>query len=101
MVGLMMEHLVRRMDYGRSGNTYRNKANDTINGSLISKTKTGGKHTHKELSGSEDGAHSHSLETFTVRDGVLVIHNALKKGDTVYLLSFNSGKQYYILDRKG
>ena len=74
---------------------------ETGAGSLISKTKTDGKHTHEELSGSEDGVHSHSLATFTVRDGVLMIHNALKKGDTVYLLAFNSGKQYYILDRKG
>ena len=74
---------------------------ETGAGSLISKTKTDGKHTHEELSGSDDGAHSHFLATFTVRDGVLMIHNALKKGDTVYLLAFNSGKQYYILDRKG
>ena len=73
----------------------------TASGSLSSKTKSDGKHTHKELSGEDDGAHVHNLATFSVKDGMLMIHNALKKGDTVYLLAFNNGKQYYILDRKG
>ena len=74
---------------------------ETAGGTLSSKTKKDGKHTHAELSGTEDGAHVHSLSSFSVKDGVLMIHNALKKGDTVYLLAFNNGKQYYILDRKG
>ena len=74
---------------------------ETALGSLVSETKIDGKHTHDELTGEDDGEHSHKLKTFSVRDGVLMIHNALKKGDTVYLLAFNNGKQYYILDRKG
>lgn len=37
----------------------------------------------------------------TEDDGMLHVYNSLKKGDTVYLLHFNSGKKYYILDRKG
>lgn len=68
---------------------------------LYLKRKLTEKHTHDELTGEDDGEHSHKLKTFSVRDGVLMIHNALKKGDTVYLLAFNNGKQYYILDRKG
>ena len=74
---------------------------ETALGTLTSKTKVDGKHTHDELTGGDDGEHFHKLETFSVRDGVLMIHNALKKGDIVYLLAFNNGKQYYILDRKG
>ncbi len=30
---------------------------------------------------------------------VVTVHSELKMGDTVCLLSFNSGKKYYILDR--
>lgn len=33
--------------------------------------------------------------------GMLHVYNSLKKWDTVYLLQFNGGKKYYILDRKG
>lgn len=32
-------------------------------------------------------------------NGVLMIHNALKMGEKVHILSFNHGKQYYVLDR--
>lgn len=31
--------------------------------------------------------------------GTIRVHNALKVGETVHLLSLNHGKQYYILDR--
>lgn len=31
----------------------------------------------------------------------ITIRNALKAGDTVYVLSFKHGKQYYVLDRVG
>lgn len=70
-------------------------------GSLASNTTTSGSHTHAELTGGADGAHAHTLASFTVRNGTLTVHNALKAGDTVYLLAYNNGKQYYILDRKG
>ncbi len=29
------------------------------------------------------------------------IHNALKKGDEVYLLAFDNGSQYFVLDKVG
>lgn len=31
----------------------------------------------------------------------VTVYNALAVGETVYLLAFNNGKQYYVLDRKG
>lgn len=54
-----------------------------------------GEHTH------EGGEHVHSLSTFSMTKGMLSVHNSLKKGDIVYLLQFNNGKKYFILDRKG
>ena len=30
----------------------------------------------------------------------MTVHNELKAGETVYILSFNHGKKYYILDRE-
>lgn len=38
-------------------------------------------------------------EGYNIKDGTITIHNGLKKGDSVILLSYNGGKQYYILDR--
>ena len=66
-------------------------------GSLGSQTKTDGQHGG-HLSG--DGSHSHSLASFNIYSATLKVHNALKLGETVYLLSFNEGKKYYILDRE-
>lgn len=40
---------------------------------------------------SGNGAHTHSAS--------ITIYNALKAGEVVHLLSFNHGKQYYVLDR--
>lgn len=31
--------------------------------------------------------------------GSITVHNALKAGEKVHILSFNHGKQYYVLDR--
>lgn len=31
----------------------------------------------------------------------ITVHNALKTGEKVHVLSFNHGKQYYVLDRVG
>jgi Protein of unknown function (DUF2577). len=31
----------------------------------------------------------------------IIVHNALKQGEVVYLLAFKNGKSYYLLDRKG
>ncbi|MDD2979523.1 MAG: DUF2577 family protein [Hespellia sp.] len=58
-------------------------------------TSGDGSHTH------EGGTHIHSLASFDLTGATLMVHNALKQGEIVYLLSFNNGKQYYVLDRKG
>lgn len=44
-------------------------------------------------------AHSHKLNSFTLTKGKLTVHNELKVGEKVHLLSLNNGKKYYILDR--
>ena len=31
----------------------------------------------------------------------IIVHNALRKGDTVHLLALNHGKLYFVLDRTG
>lgn len=38
-------------------------------------------------------------EGYHIKNGTITIHNGLKKGDSVILLSYNRGKQYYVLDR--
>lgn len=38
------------------------------------------------------------LTDFTF-SGSITVYNALKAGETVHVLSFNHGKQYYVLDR--
>ena len=40
------------------------------------------------------------LTDFTF-SGSITVHNALQAGETVHVLSFNHGKQYYVLDRVG
>lgn len=66
-------------------------------GSLSSQTKSDGQHGG-HISG--DGTHSHALASFNIYGASLKVHNALKVGDMVYLLSFNEGKKYYVLDRE-
>lgn len=44
-------------------------------------------------------AHSHKLITYTLTKGTLTVHNALKVGEKVHVLSLNNGKKYYVLDR--
>ena len=66
-------------------------------GSLDSQTKNDGEHGG-HVSGT--GANQHALATFNIFNATLKVHNALKLGDTVYLLSFNEGKKYYVLDRE-
>lgn len=39
------------------------------------------------------------LEKFQIKGAVLVLHNALKVGETVHILSLQNGKKYYVLDR--
>jgi len=80
-------------------------------GTIDSVTQTGGTHSHSggaheghengdgSHTHSGDGSHSHSQKTFTIETANITIYNALKKGDTVHLLAFDSGKKYYVLDR--
>lgn len=65
-------------------------------GSLDSQTFQDGEHGG-HLAGT--GAHVNRLSTFTLTRGELTVYNALKVGETVHVLSLNSGKLYYILDR--
>ena len=39
------------------------------------------------------------LKTFSIESGLLTVYNALKTGESVYLLRFNDGKSYYALER--
>lgn len=80
-------------------------------GAIDSVTQTGGTHNHsggaheghESGDGSHthtgDGSHSHSLKTFAIESANITIYNALKVGEMVHLLSFDSGKKYYVLDR--
>lgn len=43
--------------------------------------------------------HTHQLETYTLTKGTLTVHNALKVGEKVHVLSLNNGKKYFVLDR--
>lgn len=43
--------------------------------------------------------HTHQLETYTLTKGTLTVHNALKVGEKVHVLSLNNGKKYCVLDR--
>lgn len=88
---------------------YTTTADFTAGKGLNSSTAIGGSHEHSggehggHISGNgshnhDGGAHSHKLSSFTA-SGTLTVHNALKVGETVYVLSLNNGKLYYVLDR--
>ena len=47
-----------------------------------------------------EGAHVHNAATFNIFGATMTVYNGLKVGDLVYILSFNHGKKYYILDRE-
>lgn len=47
-----------------------------------------------------DGTHVNHLKTFNLHKGTMTVYNALKVGDMIYLLRYNDGKKYFILDRK-
>lgn len=82
-------------------------------GTVESSTKEGqglhghgpsGQHSQSEGSGEHshpatEGEHIHELDTFSITKGTITVHNSLKKGEKVYLLSLNKGAKYYILDR--
>lgn len=85
---------------------------DISEGSINSVTYSSGEHEHREGKheghSSGDGGHEHiggehlhNLQTFNLSAAKMTVHNALKKGEIVYLLELNHGKRYYVLDRKG
>lgn len=41
----------------------------------------------------------HYLEDYNLYKGIIVVHNALRVGDKLHILSLNNGKLYYVLDR--
>lgn len=46
-----------------------------------------------------EGEHDHELISFKIVNTKMTVLNSLKKNEKVYLLSFNNGKKYYVLDR--
>lgn len=64
-------------------------------GTLDSETHNDGSHADPV-----GGTHVHKLRTFNLYKGTMTVYNALKVGDMVYLLRYNDGKKYFILDRK-
>lgn len=67
---------------------YERTADISLNGGSISSTTT------------TNDAHSHRLQSFSIVSGKIKIYEGLKVGETVYLLRFNNGEKYYVLDRK-
>lgn len=45
------------------------------------------------------GEHSHGIDMFNITEAEMTVYNALKVSDKVFILSFNRGAKYYILDR--
>jgi hypothetical protein len=77
---------------------YETKCEIELNGGTIdSQTHEDGAHSQPDAG--FGGTHVNHLETFNVWGAKLKVYNALKLGEVVYILSFNNGKSYYILDR--
>lgn len=55
---------------------------DIANGSINSRTREGD-----------------TLSTFSISGATMTVHNSLKAGDTVHIMSLQNGKKYYVLDR--
>ncbi|WP_206458711.1 DUF2577 family protein [Anaerovorax sp. IOR16] len=65
-------------------------------GEIDSETPSSGEH-EGHMTGT--GEHTHKLNTFNLSGAAITVLNALKAGEKVWLLRFQNGKQYYILDR--
>lgn len=81
--------------------TYQTTVDITLGkGTIDSVTRSGqGEHTHPAIS--KSGDHVHNVATFNIFGASMTVYNGLKLGEIVYILSFNHGKKYYILDREG
>lgn len=58
-----------------------------------------GEHEHPGIA--KSGEHMHELKNFQLTGGKIIFHSGLKEGESVYLLSYNNGKKYYVLGRRG
>lgn len=65
-----------------------------MDGTLDSRTKNDGSHADPV-----GGTHVHHGDDFNLYKGVIMVHNALKLGDKLHILSLNNGKLYFLLDR--
>ena len=54
---------------------------------------------YHKVESSKASAHIHSLQTFVIEGALMTVYNALKVGESVYLLRFNHGKSYIALER--
>lgn len=54
---------------------------------------------YHKVESSKTSAHIHSLKTFIIEGALMTVYNALKVGESVYLLRFNDGKSYIALER--
>lgn len=79
------------------------KADIMVHGSILyAPTGAEGENGEHEHPGIEkSGKHRHDLKDFQLTGGKVILHTGLKAGEIVYLLSYNNGKKFYVLDRKG
>jgi len=78
---------------------YTTKCDITLgDGTINSQTRNDGAHSHPGIGAGGD--HVNNLATFNIFGASIKVYNALKVGESVYILSFNQGKKYYILDRE-
>jgi len=83
-----------------SYNATCNISGGTVNESSLTTRYDDHLHSHRYGDTGTAGAHRHSLATFSITGANIMINNSLKVDDVVYMLSFNGGKRYYILDRE-
>jgi hypothetical protein len=82
-------------------------------GTIDSQTHTDGQHPHGASGGhaqyagdgvhahpGSEGAHINRLDTFNLYNAYIKVYNHLRQGENVFVLSFNEGKKYYVLDRE-
>lgn len=69
---------------------------------LTGETSLDNEHSHTNPEGGSTGtqeAHKHILSKFGLEEATITVHNALKRDERVYMLRFNGGKLYYVLDK--
>ena len=67
-------------------------------GTINSQTHQDGAHAHPGVATA--GAHVNTLDTFNIYSATIRQYNGLKVGEMVFILSFNHGKKYFVLDRE-